>query len=349
MLVLNPDVVFLLENNNEVTMLNRITNIKYSIGIDEYRFLQCFTKDGYIESPSLVAWCEVNQKMATEAFLNNGILVSSSKRIVTRSNVPFELTRIKLFEIHTSSQNIIRLSKREKFAPIYISAVLIILFTIALFCFLLLEIRNNISLGIITSEITESLNARTIVLIYLLELLSLSLHEIGHLIASKYVCGMCGNVGIMLFFLQPTIYCNISEVRLIDRKRQNIVYFSGVLAQLLLSTVSIMMSYFYFVIAKTVLWPLIYYAVANAFIAFLNLYPFAQFDGYYILSNIVGINNLYGRAKSYWSNIFLRRNNNENNLFVKVYGIISALSRIFIWCGALWTIIMLISNFINNR
>lgn len=136
-------------------------------------------------------------------------------------------------------------------------------------------------------------------LVVTLALIVVSAHEFAHGITCKHFGGEVHEMGFMLVYFQPFFYCNVSDAWLFPEKAKRLwVGFAGL--------------YFEFVVwaAATLVWyvtqagtPVNYLAITVMAISGLkslfDLNPFIKLDGYYILSDSLGIPNLRRRAFKY--------------------------------------------------
>lgn len=121
-------------------------------------------------------------------------------------------------------------------------------------------------------------------------LLSSLFHETGHAAACGYFGEKPGKIGLGIYLNFPVFYTDVSGIWKLTRKQRMVVNFAGIYFQLIFLLPYIAA---YFITESTILKYLIYTINLN-FIFTLN--PFFKFDGYWIMSDLVGIPNL--RAKS---------------------------------------------------
>lgn len=117
------------------------------------------------------------------------------------------------------------------------------------------------------------------------------LHEMAHALACKHYGGKVEVVGLMLLYLNPVAYCDISASwRFSSPAEKVVVSGAGIFFQLLVAAASFaafgMLHATFFA----------YLAIANAFFALFNLIPFVKLDGYWMLVHLTGEPNL--RSKS---------------------------------------------------
>jgi putative peptide zinc metalloprotease protein len=121
------------------------------------------------------------------------------------------------------------------------------------------------------------------------------LHELGHGMALTYFGGTPRRIGIMLFYLSPAFFCDVTDGwRLSSGKQRVLVALAGPLVHVALGSIAMTVQVFFpesSVKDAAVLYGMICYAVA-----LLNLFPFIKLDGYVALMSAVDIPHL--RKKS---------------------------------------------------
>ncbi|MBF0415829.1 MAG: efflux RND transporter periplasmic adaptor subunit [Magnetococcales bacterium] len=141
-----------------------------------------------------------------------------------------------------------------------------------------------------TDSITE------VMFISLAMFLTKAIHELGHAYtATRYGCRV-PTIGVAFLMLMPVLYTDTSEVwKLASRRRRLIIAAGGILSELMLTAWA------------SLIWgllPLGGFKDALFFIAtvswistiIMNASPFLRFDGYYLFSDWLGIENLHDRA-----------------------------------------------------
>jgi len=123
-----------------------------------------------------------------------------------------------------------------------------------------------------------------------------TLHEFGHgLIAKHYRCRVT-EMGVALIFMLPVCYCDTSDTwRLTDRRQRLLVSAGGLFVELGVATIACL---FWLLlpdgIPRTLMFFVAVTSLATSF--FINLNPFMKFDGYYLLSDALGVDNLQTRS-----------------------------------------------------
>ena len=129
-------------------------------------------------------------------------------------------------------------------------------------------------------------------------------HEFGHAVACRRMGASCNEGGLMLLFFAPCLYCDVSDARIIEKtSKRTIVMLGGVYFELILATIavllwancdSLLMRNFLLNIS----------IVASISTILVNLNPLMKFDGYYVFSEVVGIQNLSGKSQLAVRNFF---------------------------------------------
>ncbi|MCC7476212.1 MAG: hypothetical protein IT425_12520 [Pirellulales bacterium] len=123
------------------------------------------------------------------------------------------------------------------------------------------------------------------------------LHELGHALVCKHFGGEVRELGFMLLVFAPCLYCDVSDAwRLRGRWQRIAVSAAGVIVELVLAAIA------------TIVWwharPGIVQLVALNLMLICTLHtlvvnanPLLRYDGYYILSDLVGVPNLWQRSR----------------------------------------------------
>jgi len=123
-----------------------------------------------------------------------------------------------------------------------------------------------------------------------------SLHELAHaLTAAKYGCRV-PTMGVAFFLLTPLLYTDVSDAwRLASRRQRLWISAAGIIIELIIACIATLLWAFLpdGVIRNIVL---MLASVSWIMSLFVNLNPLIKFDGYYLLADIVGIDNLQQRS-----------------------------------------------------
>ena len=184
-------------------------------------------------------------------------------------------------------------------------------------------------------------------LAYVLLCAATVLHELGHGVACRRYGGEVREMGILIYFLQIGAYCNVTDAWLMPSRRHRII----------VSLAGVYVEGFLFAIAIAVWAATAWFSPANklAFVLavilamrmVLNLFPLLKLDGYFVLSDVVGVRNLRPKAFSYvlsWLPRFARGDGRldlgraplARRVLLGIYGVLSLATLAFVAPAALW-------------
>jgi len=151
----------------------------------------------------------------------------------------------------------------------------------------------------IRADLVQLWSMRMLALAWVTVIAVTVLHEFAHGLTCKHFGGRVHEMGFLLIYLQPAFYCNISDAWLFAEKSKRLwVTFAGGFFELVLWAMA------------TLLWratergtwasdaALVVMATSGVKL-FFNLNPLIKLDGYYLLSDWLGIPNLRQRAFQY--------------------------------------------------
>ncbi|HKU44886.1 MAG TPA: site-2 protease family protein [Polyangiales bacterium] len=128
-------------------------------------------------------------------------------------------------------------------------------------------------------------------LLYASILLTIGMHELAHALVCKHFGARVHRMGVMLFYLNPVAYCDISDSwRLVQRKAKILIAAAGIFVQAVLASAALsgwMLS------GKAIL---LHYTAVNAGLIAFNLIPFVKLDGYWMLVHLLNEPNLRWKA-----------------------------------------------------
>lgn len=174
----------------------------------------------------------------------------------------------------------------------------------------------------------------------LLIILSSFMHELGHVSACKYFNVNHGGIGFGLYLMFPVFYADVSEIWTLSRGKRLIVNIAGVYFQFIFLIPCLL---FYFYTYNDILKYFIFAINVNLLI---TLNPFFKFDGYWIISDMLGVPNLRKRTNellSYYTRKLQKNNNNRSKpylllinknakIFLLVYSLIVNLFFAYFFC-----------------
>ena len=124
------------------------------------------------------------------------------------------------------------------------------------------------------------------------------LHEFGHGLSCKRLGGECHEIGFMLLVLTPCLYCNVSDSwRLPNKWHRAAIGAAGMYVEIILAT---MATFIWWFVEPGWIQDLCLQVmlVSSVSTILFNGNPLLRFDGYYILSDLLEIPNLYQKSTS---------------------------------------------------
>ncbi|MEM7366508.1 MAG: M50 family metallopeptidase, partial [Pseudomonadota bacterium] len=181
-------------------------------------------------------------------------------------------------------------------------------------------------------------------LLYLGMVVIKSLHELGHAITCRHYGGEVHILGVMLLVFTPLPYMDAtSSWSFRSRRERALVGAAGMVTELFIAAIAV------FVWAATgpgVVHSLAYNMmfVASISTIIFNANPLLKFDGYYILSDLADLPNLYTRSRKQWAylsekilfgvkNVVAVAESDKEAVWLTIYGAVSAMYRILVFAG----------------
>lgn len=159
---------------------------------------------------------------------------------------------------------------------------------------------------------------------YIALLISAVLHECGHAIACKYYGRRINNAGIVLYYGSPCLYVDTSDIWMAPPKARIITSLAGPAVNLFIGSIcSLIVLCIPDAAFSTGVWR---FAFLSYLLAFVNLNPLIEFDGYYALTDLLEMPNLRAQAFAYIRSFslirILRREErlNKTGLIYLLYG-----------------------------
>ena len=260
----------------------------FKLGLQEGRILERLSQNedtAHILKEEKLTEEQLNQYI--EAFRKVGVIGQPRKR---KNHILF--FRIPLFQADTMFTNIVEYINKHRKVAKY-------LLILSMFISLVGCILMGINYSDIYSSSLLHLELWEYITIYVVFLLTVCLHEMGHGIVCKYNGGKVGTVGLMLILFSPAMYCDISGVRMMhDKKKQIMASAAGIYVNLFFTGLTSII----FVIKP---YPLVAaFIVLNVTTIISNSIPVVRLDGYWMLSFATGITNLYKRSLKGVGNLF---------------------------------------------
>lgn len=149
-------------------------------------------------------------------------------------------------------------------------------------------------------QLNEQIGIYGIIGLLIFIVVSSFFHELGHASACKYYGLKHGGIGFALYLNFPVLYTNVTEIWKLNRKRRSIVNLAGIYFQCILLSALLII---YLITNNGIVKYMILIMNLNFLI---TLNPFFKFDGYWIVSDMLGVPNLRERSKELLTYLYRR-------------------------------------------
>ena len=166
-------------------------------------------------------------------------------------------------------------------------------------------------------------------------------HELAHAVCCRRMGAQCNEIGVMFLVFSPCLYCNVTDSWMLPSKWKRIAISSaGIYIELIIASTALLLWYY----AQTDFLKSLFLnlmIVCSVSTLLVNGNPLMRYDGYFILSDLVGVPNLSQQARNRtWDWIaqpffFTRQNIGSQNqslssAFLIMYHVASVVYRTFI-------------------
>ena len=185
------------------------------------------------------------------------------------------------------------------------------LFYVSIFLFL----SSSIYLLVFrTMELSiNSLSIYDVITIHFVYFFSILFHEFGHSSACSKYGVIHGSIGIGFYLIFPVFFSDVSNIWKLSKNKRLMVDFAGIYFQMIYSTIL----FFLYVVTDS---SIFYYSIVLiSYSILISLNPFLKFDGYWAITDIIGVSDLRKQTKKYIQFVF-------NKYFLNKKQIINPLS-----------------------
>ncbi|MBN2358287.1 MAG: hypothetical protein JXR83_02460 [Deltaproteobacteria bacterium] len=140
------------------------------------------------------------------------------------------------------------------------------------------------------------LGAVDLVGFYLCVSLAVAGHELAHAVVLKRFGGEVHEMGLLLLYLQPCLYCNVSDSYLLPRRSRLWVSFAGIYFELGTWGAATVVAAALGTASAVGRWALLVTTAVGLKSLLFNLNPLIKLDGYYLLVDLLEMPNLRQRA-----------------------------------------------------
>jgi putative peptide zinc metalloprotease protein len=174
----------------------------------------------------------------------------------------------------------------------------------------------------IRQEFARFAHVHVLVYAWLVLILTVCAHEMAHGLACKRFGGQVREMGFMLIYLQPALYCNVSDAWMFPEKAKRLwVTAAGAWLDMVLWTLAVLAWRITEPDAALHFAALVVVATTGVRMLF-NVNPLIKLDGYYLLADALDIPNLRSRAFRYLRGSGGEVSARERRIFV-AYGILA--------------------------
>src|SRR5262249_19276082 len=132
-----------------------------------------------------------------------------------------------------------------------------------------------------------------------------ALHELGHALTCRHFGGACREFGVLLLLFMLTLFCDVSDAwRLPSRWQRILVSAAGMLVELVLASIATWLWWFSEPGMLNAICLRIMFLCSVSTIVF-NANPLLRYDGYYILSDLLDVPNLWFESRALWRRFIL--------------------------------------------
>ncbi len=131
-------------------------------------------------------------------------------------------------------------------------------------------------------------------------------HELAHAIVCRRIGARCGEVGVLVMCGMPCPYCDVTDVWRVPRAASRCaVMLAGIYVELVIASASL----FGWMLSRDPAWQLFFVyvmLVCGVSTVLFNANPLMRYDGYYVLSDLVGATNLRTQSREAWMRLVVR-------------------------------------------
>lgn len=129
---------------------------------------------------------------------------------------------------------------------------------------------------------------------------TIAMHEVGHGLTCKYYGGEVHEIGFLLLFFQPCLYCNVNDAWLFDKKwKQIMVTIAGGYVEFFIGSIC---AFIWVLTSENSMINTLSFQVmtiCSLSTVFFNFNPLIKLDGYYLLSDFLEVPNLKEDSAKY--------------------------------------------------
>ncbi|MGB0383900.1 MAG: hypothetical protein ACPGWR_03670 [Ardenticatenaceae bacterium] len=125
------------------------------------------------------------------------------------------------------------------------------------------------------------------------------LHELAHGFACKHFGGTVYSIGIGIYYFRPIFYCDVTDAWMFRRSQRIITHSAGIFMSLFLGSFAVFVIGFFGERSPNISAIAMLFFGISGVRSLANLNPLLKLDGYFLLADGLGIENLRHKAFSY--------------------------------------------------
>ena len=184
------------------------------------------------------------------------------------------------------------------------------------------------------------------VCLYVMILVMNAAHEMAHAIACKHFGGRVEKIGLMFLYLNPVVYCDVSDGwRFRNANHKIVVATAGLFLQLLFTSIGLTV----WMLTGSAL--VLRFVLINTFLIAFNCFPFVKLDGYWILVHLLDEPNLKSKGLAAVRRAFGNRKKDADRPlaqadrpFVRVFGFLHITAVPLFWSLGLYGLYQKLSH-----
>ncbi len=307
---------YIISNDNRNWKVDKIVSYIYHYinGINSIQDIHDLMKKEHC----IVMDCGKISQIIDDFFVKNGLLVNTTSTTKQKKNKMLwgRITIIPSYIVE----------KITFLTFLFNKSVMKVLLTILTFFVLYIAISTP---SILTYNFLVNINFNDTLLIFILVVLLTLIHEIGHSTAAMSYGVNPGRIGGAIYFVMPVFFSDVSNIWKLGKNERIVVDLAGIYFQALCTFVLwiINLSIFKNEIINVAI-------IISVIQVIANFNPFIRFDGYWVLTDWLGIINLKNAVLDIWSSFFKKvflRKKIEHKYSSKIRNVFMCYSMMFIF------------------
>lgn len=239
--------------------------------------------------------------LVTASTVGQGELIFQRKQRESRARAAWSFSswtaiRFKGFNPDPILNSLVQSCSKNLPTSLFAAACISISFTLL---FALINVRP---IWLRLPQIHEIVDWNSLMILYVVILIMRIFHEIGHAITCKYFGGECNELGVIFLFFVPCLYCDVSDSWTIaSRWKRMAIAAAGIVMDCWMASIGFWIWWFS---NPGLVQTLAFQVWVMGFLSslFINGNPLMRYDGYFVLSDLCDIPNLWLESRKLLAN-----------------------------------------------